>query len=74
MAIRYVLGRVLAIIPVLLIVSIAVSLMVHFTPGDPVKVMLAQTGASAEEVEKSARSSASTSHFQCSTSTLSRIW
>ncbi len=52
MAIRYVLGRVLAIIPVLLIVSIAVSLMVHFTPGDPVKVMLAQTGASAEEIEK----------------------
>ena len=49
---RYIAGRVLAIVPVLFIVSIAVSLMVHLTPGDPVQVMMGQSGASAEEIEE----------------------
>ena len=52
MATRYIVGRVLAIVPVLFIVSIVVSLMVHLTPGDPVKVMMGQSGASAEEIEQ----------------------
>jgi peptide/nickel transport system permease protein len=52
MAIRYIARRVLAIVPVLFIVSIVVSLMVHLTPGDPVKVMMGQSGASAEEIEQ----------------------
>ena len=52
MATRYIAGRVLAIVPVLFIVSIVVSLMVHLTPGDPVKVMMGQSGASAEEIEQ----------------------
>ncbi|MGH8006780.1 MAG: ABC transporter permease, partial [Candidatus Binatia bacterium] len=52
MATRYIAGRVLAIVPVLFIVSIVVSLMVHLTPGDPVQVMMGQSGASAEEIEQ----------------------
>jgi ABC-type dipeptide/oligopeptide/nickel transport system permease component len=52
MAARYIAGRVIAIVPVLFIVSIAVSLMVHLTPGDPVQVMMGQSGASAEEIER----------------------
>ena len=52
MAARYIAGRVLSIVPVLFIVSIVVSLMIHFTPGDPVKVMMGQSGASAEEMEQ----------------------
>lgn len=52
MATRYIAGRVLAIVPVLFIVSIVVSLMVHLTPGDPVRVMMGQSGASAEEIEQ----------------------
>jgi len=39
-------------VPVLFIVSVVVSLMVHLTPGDPVKVMMGQSGASAEEIEQ----------------------
>jgi len=52
MVTRYIAGRVLAIVPVLFIVSVVVSLMVHLTPGDPVKVMMGQSGASAEEIEQ----------------------
>jgi peptide/nickel transport system permease protein len=52
MVTRYIAGRVLAMVPVLFIVSIAVSLMVHLTPGDPVQVMMGQSGASAEEIEQ----------------------
>ena len=52
MATRYIAGRVLAMVPVLFIVSVVVSLMVHLTPGDPVKVMMGQSGASAEEIEQ----------------------
>jgi ABC-type dipeptide/oligopeptide/nickel transport system permease component len=52
MAARYIAGRILAIVPVLFIVSVAVSLMVHLTPGDPVQVMMGQSGASAEEIER----------------------
>ena len=52
MATRYIAGRLLAIVPVLFIVSVVVSLMVHLTPGDPVKVMMGQSGASAEEIEQ----------------------
>jgi peptide/nickel transport system permease protein len=52
MVTRYIAGRVFAIVPVLFIVSVVVSLMVHLTPGDPVKVMMGQSGASAEEIEQ----------------------
>ncbi len=52
MATRYIAGRVLALVPVLFIVSVVVSLMVHLTPGDPVKVMMGQSGASAEQIEQ----------------------
>ena len=52
MVTRCIAGRVLAIVPVVFIVSIAVSLMVHLTPGDPVQVMMGQSGASAEEIEQ----------------------
>ena len=54
----FLLRRLLAAIPVLLGVSIAVFSMLHLTPGDPVLVMLsggggggASQGASAEAVE-----------------------
>lgn len=52
MATRYIVRRVLAMVPVLLIVSIAVSLMIHLTPGDPVQYMLGQSGASAEQIQR----------------------
>jgi len=37
---RYIIGRLLSIIPVLFIVSFLVFLMLHLIPGDPVKNML----------------------------------
>jgi ABC-type dipeptide/oligopeptide/nickel transport system permease component len=37
-------------VPVLFIVSIVVFMMVHLTPGDPVRVMMGKSGASAEEM------------------------
>jgi peptide/nickel transport system permease protein len=39
---RFVLGRLIATIPVLFILSIAIFLMLHLTPGDPVKLMLGE--------------------------------
>ncbi|HEX8969207.1 MAG TPA: ABC transporter permease [Chloroflexota bacterium] len=40
--IRFVVGRLLGTLPVLLILSIGVFLMLHLTPGDPVQIMLGQ--------------------------------
>ena len=42
---RYTLWRVLAVVPVLLGVSIAVFLMLHVLPADPIQVMLVQTSS-----------------------------
>ena len=51
MVIRFALQRVAVMVPVLFIVSIVVFMMVHLTPGDPVRVMMGQSGASAEDME-----------------------
>jgi ABC-type dipeptide/oligopeptide/nickel transport system permease component len=51
-ATRYIIRRVVAMVPVLFIVSVAIFLMVHLTPGDPVQVMMGQSGASAEEMDQ----------------------
>src|SRR5215212_5973736 len=48
---RYLAGRIVTMIPVLLIVSVLVFLMIRLIPGDPVRVMLAESGASAERIE-----------------------
>ena len=48
---RYLAGRIVAMIPVLLIVSVLVFFMIRLIPGDPVRVMLAESGASAERIE-----------------------
>lgn len=48
---RYLAGRIATMIPVLLIVSVLVFLMIRLIPGDPVRVMLAESGASAERIE-----------------------
>lgn len=37
---RYIARRLIALVPVLVILSVAVFLMIHLTPGDPVKLML----------------------------------
>src|SRR5262245_61754138 len=42
---RYALSRVLGIVPVLLGVSVAVFLMLHVLPADPIQVMLVQTSS-----------------------------
>ena len=47
---HYVARRLVAMVPVLLLVSVLVFLMIHLTPGDPVQVMLGQSGASAEQI------------------------
>lgn len=51
MVIRFALQRIAIMVPVLFIVSVVVFMMVHLTPGDPVRVMMGQSGASAEEIE-----------------------
>jgi ABC-type dipeptide/oligopeptide/nickel transport system permease component len=48
---RYLAGRIVAMVPVLLLVSVFVFLMIRLIPGDPVRVMLAESGASAERIE-----------------------
>ena len=44
--IAYVLRRLLAAVPVLLGVSLVVFSMLHFLPGDPVLLMMSETGGS----------------------------
>ncbi len=39
-------------VPVLFIVSVAVFMMVHLTPGDPVQMMMGRSGASVEEMDQ----------------------
>ncbi len=51
MIVRFALQRIVMMVPVLFIVSVVVFLMVHLTPGDPVRLMMGKSGASAEEVE-----------------------
>jgi peptide/nickel transport system permease protein len=48
---RYIASRLGSMIPVLVIISILVFMMLRLIPGDPVRVMLAESGASAERVE-----------------------
>lgn len=48
----YFLKRVVTMVPVLFIVSVLVFLMIHFIPGDPVTIMFAESGASAERMEE----------------------
>ncbi len=47
---RYITTRLLSTFPVLLIVSVLVFLMIHLVPGDPVQIMLGESGASAEQI------------------------
>jgi peptide/nickel transport system permease protein len=47
---RYITNRVLSTIPVLLIVSVLVFFMIHLVPGDPVQIMLGESGASAAQI------------------------
>lgn len=47
----YLLKRVLALFPVLLIVSLVVFMIIHITPGDPASIMLGEE-ASQEDIEK----------------------
>jgi ABC-type dipeptide/oligopeptide/nickel transport system permease component len=49
---RFVYTRLLLMIPVLLIVSIGVFMMIHLIPGDPVTVIMGESGASAEQIEQ----------------------
>jgi len=51
MIVRYALRRFVSMVPVLFIVSIIVFMMIHLTPGDPVRVMMGKSGASAEEID-----------------------
>lgn len=47
---KYAITRLLTVFPVLLGVSFLVFLMLHLTPGDPVQIMLADSGASTAEI------------------------
>ncbi len=49
----YITRRLLAMVPVLLGVSLAVFLMLHFLPGDPVLVMMSETGSGAKMANRS---------------------
>ncbi len=51
MIVRFALQRIAMMVPVLFLVSVIVFMMIHLTPGDPVRVMLGRSGASADEVE-----------------------
>lgn len=48
---RYLAVRISLMLPVLLIVSVLVSMLIHLIPGDPIRAMYARTGASAEQME-----------------------
>lgn len=47
---RFALQRFVVMVPVLFLVSVVVFLMVHLTPGDPVRTLMGQSGASAEDM------------------------
>lgn len=49
---RYLVGRLVTMIPVLFLVSVLVFMMLRLIPGDPVWVMLSESGASAERIEQ----------------------
>ncbi len=49
--IRYIVGRLLAIVPVLAVVAVTVFLLIHLIPGDPASVMLGPD-ASVEQVDQ----------------------
>jgi|SRR5579884_2165004 len=49
---RFIIGRLLASIPVLLGVATIVFFLMRILPGDPAKLMLYETGASAADIEK----------------------
>ena len=49
----YIVGRLMATIPILLGVSLAVFSMLHFLPGDPVLVMMSETGSGAKMADVS---------------------
>ncbi len=51
MIVRFALQRIAMMVPVLFLISVIVFMMIHLTPGDPVRVMLGRSGASADEVE-----------------------
>ncbi len=50
--VQFVARRLLALIPVMLGVSLLVFSMLHLVPGDPVMTMMAQGGASVEQIER----------------------
>src|ERR687888_303369 len=49
----YLVGRLLATIPILLGVSLAIFSMLHFLPGDPVRLMMSETGSGAKLADAS---------------------
>ena len=49
---RFVYTRLLLMIPVLFIVSLVVFMMIHLIPGDPVSVIMGESGGSAERMEE----------------------
>ena len=51
--IGYIAGRLLVTIPVLLFVSLGVFSMLHFLPGDPVLLMMSETGSGAKMADAS---------------------
>src|SRR4029453_19651555 len=48
---RFVLGRLAAVIPVLLLVTAGVFLLIHLTPGDPIDAMMAESVDAGVKVE-----------------------
>ena len=48
---RYLAVRISLMLPILLIVSVLVSMLIYLIPGDPVRAMFARSGASAEQIE-----------------------
>ena len=50
--ISFIARRLALMVPVLLLVSVLVFLMIHLTPGDPVQIMLGESGASAAQIKQ----------------------